>query len=358
MLASMSSPVVGVFVVVAAGAWGWSDRESRRRAIEVVGAALVPLALITVWFPDGGTFPYRGVSLVWDLAVCAAVFLAARQRHRAIAWGAVLYGTCSMAAFVVHSALGGNVARLGQFIAGPLLACLLWPRRRILVAALAVPLVIWQWAPTVDAMTQSPSDPSTQRAYYTGVVSYLSSQANFGRVEIPFTLHHWEAAYVAEDVALARGWERQLDIQENPQFYAGNLTATDYSTWLDANGVALVALPDTKLDPSSVAEKRLLQTGVPNLVEVWSDPHWTVWRVLTYNGLISGPARIVQMTPSSFELDVTGPGTVDVKVRPSSHWAVDGQGCAHPDGRGWLSLEDLARGRVVVSQALGGTPCP
>ena len=40
-----------------------------------------------------------------------------------------------------------------------------------------------------------------------------------GRLEIPATQNHWETAFVAPVVSLARGWERQVDIADNPMFY-------------------------------------------------------------------------------------------------------------------------------------------
>ena len=48
------------------------------------------------------------------------------------------------------------------------------------------------------------------------------------RIEIPFTRFHWETYVVAPRYPLARGWERQLDIKDNPLFYSGPLTAATY----------------------------------------------------------------------------------------------------------------------------------
>jgi hypothetical protein len=64
------------------------------------------------------------------------------------------------------------------------------------------------------------------------------------RIEIPFTQNHGEARYVAPHVALARGWERQLDRERNALFYDDEpLTPQRYATWLRRNAVAYVAVP-------------------------------------------------------------------------------------------------------------------
>ncbi len=67
---------------------------------------------------------------------------------------------------------------------------------------------------------------------------------------MPLTGAHWEAAYLAghDGIALARGWERQLDTRYAHLFYAPGLTASAYRAWLRENRVAYVALPDVRLD--------------------------------------------------------------------------------------------------------------
>ena len=119
------------------------------------------------------------------------------------------------------------------------------------------------------------------------------------RVEVPPTLEHWEAAFVAPYVSLARGWERQLDIANNDLFYVtGALTPASYQAWLDANGVTWVALPNAPLDYAAQAEARLLSSGeVPGLQLVWVTPQWQLWHVNGSPGLVSGPARLTSLIP-------------------------------------------------------------
>src|SRR5258708_30383983 len=124
------------------------------------------------------------------------------------------------------------------------------------------PLLMWQGYPAVDGIAFARTDPSTRLAYYQPLLTYLGRQSgDLGRVEIPSTYRHWEAAYAAPQVLLARGWERQLDIAYNPLFYSQPLHASTYRTHLHSNGVKFVALPDARLDDSSLGERALVSAG-------------------------------------------------------------------------------------------------
>jgi diketogulonate reductase-like aldo/keto reductase len=158
-------------------------------------------------------------------------------------------------------------------------------------------------------------------------------------------------------VALARGWERQLDYAYNGQFLAGTLDSNRYRTWLYENSVEYVALPDAQLDSSSTIEAKLLERGQPYLQPIWHDAHWRVWRFLGYRGLVDGPARLVSMAADSFTLQVLRDGTVTVHIHASPHWRVRGRGCATAGPDDWIQLRALEVGEVRVSQGLRGTPC-
>ncbi|HYL51591.1 MAG TPA: hypothetical protein VEZ15_06455 [Acidimicrobiia bacterium] len=358
VLCSLSSPLAGAFLAIAAAAWACAQRERRAISVGVAVAAVAPIATVALLFPTPGSEPYEPWALIWDLALCVTLAVAAR-RVPSLRWGAAFYAVAIVGAFAVPSALGGNVSRLGQYVAGPLLACALLPARRLLLAALAVPLLIWQFYPAVDGIAYAHTDLSTKQSYYAPLVTYLGTQHGpIGRVEIPSTYRHWEAAYAAPSLLLARGWERQLDIVYNPIFYSKPLNAETYQTWLTENGVAFVALPDARLDDSSLGERALLVRGLPYLRPVWHDAHWRVWSVTTFGGLAGGGAEMVRMSPDGFTLHMRHPGDVAVRVRATSHWDVHGGGCADRTNDGWTLLRGLPSGTVNVSQSLGGTPCP
>jgi len=90
---------------------------------------------------------------------------------------------------------------------------------------------------------------------------------------------HWEAANLAgyDGVALARGWERQLDTRYAGLFYRPRLRPSAYEAWLRENRVAYVALPDVRLDEAGREEGALIAHGLPYLREVWRSPHWRLY---------------------------------------------------------------------------------
>ncbi len=153
--------------------------------------------------------------------------------------GAGLYAAAAVVTFVVPNPLGANITRLGMFVLAPVLVAGAARRRPVVLVALVAALVWWQWSPAVDGMVRSGRDPSTQAAYYAPLLDALARQPGpIGRIEIPFSQRHFEAAFVAPFVPIARGWERQVDMRVNPLFYArGPLDPARYRDWLDDNGV-------------------------------------------------------------------------------------------------------------------------
>ncbi len=358
LCSGLASPVAGLFLAIAFAAWGCARPRVRVAAWTAMVAAIGPVLLIAIVFPTPGAQPYEWWALICDLAICVAALALVPNRYSALRWAAAIYAVVLIATKVIASPLGGNVSRLNQYVAGPLLACVLWEHRRRLVVLIAIPIIFWQWFPTTDAILRAPSDPSTHRAYYQPLLNYLTgSDLGFGRVEIPVTYRHWESAYVAPEIPLARGWERQLDYAYAEHFYDGTLTAPSYEAWLRSNGVEYVALPDTRLDASSHVEASIIRGAPPYLEHVWSGPHWEVWRFTGYHGLVDGPARITDLTADRFELDVRAPGAITVHVHYSPHWAVDGGACTVETPNGWTRIENLEPGPVTVSQALQGTGC-
>ncbi len=372
VLCPLASPVAGVFLALAGGAW-WlagmrsrSTRTSRLWGLGLATVAVAPTMVLAVLFPEGGSFPFRGATLGFVLGVCAFMFWAVPAEQATLRTGVVLYAIACTAAFALSTPLGGNITRLGMDFAGPVLACAMWPRRRLLLAAVAVPLLIWQWNPAVGAITHGRDDPSARPAYYQPLLDFLHDHTDGPvRIEIPFTASHWEAAYVAPEFALARGWERQLDISYNKLFYEEeqDFTPEAYHDWLVENGVSFVALPDLPLDRSSEAEARLLRHGAPFLKPVFESSRWRVWRVLGSRGLVDGPARLSEMEGDRLVLDVARPEPLLVRVRFTPHWTVDDSAaCVEADPDGWTRVEPRRTGPVVIraelSSPAGDDDCP
>ena len=358
LMCSLASPVAGVFLAVAAVAWGSRHRARWWVTARVLAAVVAPVALIAVFFPTPGVFPFGGRLLIETLAVCAAVVAVLPREQVVLRRAVLLYAVACLADFAVANPLGANITRLAQYGAGPILACALWPARRRLLIVLALPLLAWQWYPAIEGIALAGQDPSTSASYYAPLLTFLRAQPGGpSRIEIPVTQDHWESVFVGDTQPLARGWERQLDRSFNPIFYDGTLNATSYQQWLTNLGIGYVALPHAPLDSSSIAEAQLLNGGLPYLSLIWQTSDWSVWRYDASPGLISGPARLLQIEADGFTVELSSPGDVVVRVRASTHWAVPAPGCVTADPNGWTVLRDLPLGTTEVTQALGGDSC-
>ncbi len=253
VVTACASPVAGAFLALAGAAWwlaargtpGPRARGERRAAALLAVAALAPVLALGVLFPEGGAFPFAATSFWPALAVAVGLALALGPRQRVLRAGAVLYALALVASFVLRTPMGGNAVRLGALMAGPVAALALWDHRRRLLALAAVPLLWFGVAAAVDDWYRASRDPSVHASFYRPLLAELRRQpATPGRLEVPFTDDHWEARWLAPSIALARGWERQLDLARNGLFYDGRpLTATAYRGWLDDNAVRWVALP-------------------------------------------------------------------------------------------------------------------
>jgi hypothetical protein len=357
-VSSLASPVAGVLLMICVIGWASCSRARWATAAVVTVAAVAPIAAIALVFPSAGVFPFEGWLLAVTLIACAAVYAAVSREDQTIRRICIVYAVVCLATFAVPNALGGNVARLALYGAGPLLASAQWTRHRVWIAVTALPLMVWQWYPAVDGMMLAGRDPSTHASFYAPLVHAIDAQTpSIARLEIPMTQHRWEAVYVAASIPLARGQERQIDMTRNHIFYDNNLDPASYHQWLSDTGVTYVALPDVPLDDSAHAEAQLLRTKLPYLDPVWSNSDWTLWKVKGATDLTSGPATLTHLGTQDFTLRVTSPGDVTVRVRASSHWEVPDPGCATSDLDGWTVLRNLPQGVVTVSQALAGTPC-
>jgi hypothetical protein len=301
-LTSAASPVAGAFLALVAvayalaasrpGSGGEGLRESKeiKRGLVLAAAALAPIAILALAFPEGGYEPFAA-SAFWPALVGVLLIalllpqgaLTSRGR-RAVRVGATLYALVLIGAFALHTPVGGNATRLGALFAAPLLAGVLWDRHRLVLGLLAPVLLYWQLATPIHDLSSIAGDPSVHAAYYAPLRAELA-RLNGTRpprrtiVEVPLTGAHWESAYLAghDGVALARGWERQLDTRYAALFYSSSLTPAAYEAWLRENRVSYVALPDARLDYAGRKEGALIAHGLPYLREVWRSPHWRLY---------------------------------------------------------------------------------
>ena len=367
VLCSLASPVAGLFLALCGVALALAglrlpgeapradDRAARHEGAALAAAALIPPVLLSLAFPEGGHEPFV-LSAFLPLpvfALGAALFLPAREH--ALRIGAALYGLAGIAAWLLETPMGGNAVRLGALFGGPVLLCAIGlsgsPRRRALLAVAFVGLAFWQWSPAVRDVVKSIEDPSAETSYYAPLLDFLREHPGAGRIEIPFTRSHWEAAAVAPEFPLARGWQRQLDVGRNPIFYDGVLNDLTYASWLVEHGVHYVALPSVKPDYSSYEERGLVERDPAYLQEVWSSQHWRVYEVLLPHPLVisdrDADIRLVEMGSDEFTLDVRKPGSALVRASWTPYWKAHG-GCVEADGD-WTRVSATEPGRLRVT---------
>jgi hypothetical protein len=407
VLSTLASPVAGAFLGLAALAWALASRP-RLGPMALTICALAPIALLAGAFPEGGTQPFVASSFYPALAgslLLAALFRPARPRvqseHaegalRVLRTGALLYAVALLGAFVIPTAVGGNATRLGALVAGPLAACVFigrspggmgwwraqW-RLRVLVV-LATPLLCyWQVAAPLSNFASAASDPAVHASYYAPLlgelrtlgVGYGSPPSRPARIEVVPTRNHWEARWVAPHVMLARGWERQLDIDRDALFYdeaQTPLTAARYRRWLSNEAVSYVALADAPLDYSAKGEARLLRgedrgagdgsgdvepggagggVGPPSyLREIWRSAHWRLFAVLNPQPLVDPPAHMTALTTDSFTISAPRAGAYVARVRFTPYWALtDGRGCVRRAAGGWTEVQAHSAGSLHVA---------
>jgi hypothetical protein len=365
LASALASPLAGAFLGLAVAAALLSTWPRHRLGIAfVAGAVGLPLLVVAVLFPGQGVFPYPAIDFLWEVIIGVGLWVLGPRQDKGFRNAVRVYIAASALSFVLPSPVGGNVGRLSECFALPIAVCLLWPLRRwFVLTVVAIPLALWQWTPAWGAITQNGRDPSTHTAYYQPLVRFLLAHNDpTGRVEVVPTSLHWEVAYVAPTIALARGWERQLDTANNGLFYTdAALTAASYRAWLLDNGVRYVALPDAPLDYAAVAEGQLVQAGVDGLRLAWHDAHWKVFEVTGAPGIVEGPARLRSLSGGQIFLHATGPGQILVRVRDPLHWEiVSGQGCVGATPTGWTTInvpgpEELHLQLRLVASA--GAPC-
>jgi hypothetical protein len=380
---------------------------SLRSLVVLGGPPVVVVAALAGLFPEGGWEPYPLYSFLASAAVGVGFLCAVPARERLLRVGGVVYLAACVACVAVHTPVGANVERYGALLAGPLLLCALCAgdrggragpvgagaqaptegpflartgrghspgggRRRgaasggrlsAVAVAVLVGTGVWTvWGPLREtaAIDDPPTLASTSASYYVPVERFVAGveapPAQPVRVEVPFTRGHWEAAWLAPTVSLARGWEKQLDERYDGVLLSKGLTAAQYRRWLAEEAVSYVALPDAPLDPSSAAEGRLIEGGLPYLREVERTGHWRIYEVLDPAPLAQGPGTLSGLGHDWFSLRARARGSFLVRVRYTRYWTVTaGAACVGRAPGGWTEVVARQAGavRVAASFSLG-----
>ena len=234
VLCAVASPVAGAFLALAGLAWTLTGRAAngwpRAWPIVFTFAALAPIGLLTLVFPEGGTQPFVASAFYPDIAavllIAALILREGRERgggpnevgdhdrpagpgrsdapgdpaaaidppaaidpaggigssgidppgeavNRLLLTGTLLYALALLGSYAIPSAVGGNVDRLGALLAGPVLACVLAPRHPRLLLVLAPLFLYWQVTAPLTDFASAASDPAVNASYYTPLLGEL-----------------------------------------------------------------------------------------------------------------------------------------------------------------------------------------
>ncbi|MGW6573280.1 MFS transporter [Streptomyces sp. NPDC054945] len=321
-LATAASPVAGLFLGVIAAALFLSGR---RPGAYALGLAPVAVVGLSAWlFPFSGTQPMKigsaGLPFVFGLLI---VFLVPR-RWKTVRIASAVYALGVFLTWVIDSQVGSNVTRMVMLFGGvALLAALPYelPRsRRWYTVLLAfVGLNAWITTNSVTDIVRTTPLASWSRELAPLVDQLQKASADRGRVEVVPASSHRESSAFPSYVNLARGWNRQADLERNPLFYDDTLSAESYRAWLERWAVHYVVLPADKPDSGGEDEAKLVRGGLPYLQQVWGDANWQLFKVDGPTDLVAGPATVVRASADQLVVDVKQPGRVLVRI-PHSPW--------------------------------------
>jgi hypothetical protein len=229
--------------------------------------------------------------------------------------------------------------------------------RNLLVLALLFS-VLWVGQKTVDDLQVSTVVPAW--ASDTQPVVHTLERLGSGRtrVEAVPARDHREASELAPHINLARGWNRQLDMERARLFYDGTFSAATYRAWLDHWAVGFVVLPEATPDGYAKQEATLVRYRRPAWLQpVWHDAHWRVYQVIDAVPLVSERGRVVRTTSADLVVRVSRPGPVTVRVAYSPWLRADGA-CLTKDGD-FTRLTVPAAGEYRISSEYGrSSPAP
>nr|WP_246113422.1 hypothetical protein [Streptomyces montanus] len=358
-LATMASPVAGLFLVVAGA--GYALVRDGGRAAALMAPPVVVVGGTTLLFPFTGEQLMPAARIWPPVLLGVAVLTLAPRGWRVLRWAAAVYTAGTVLTYLIPSPIGTNVERLAELFApAALLAALLAVRgpghRRVALVLALVFSVGWVGKKTCDDLMVSTTVPAWA-AETTGVVGALDRLgAHRTRVEVVPARNHREATALAPHVNLARGWNRQLDVERGRLFYDGTFSATTYRAWLDRWAVGFVVLPAGQPDGFAEDEARLVRSRPAWLEPVWRDGHWQVFRVRDAVPLVSAPASVVRASSDELVVHMRRAGSVTARVA-FSPWMYAEGGCLERRGE-FTRLTVTEPGVYRISSGYGPSPGP
>ncbi|MBI0313766.1 hypothetical protein JBF12_12320 [Streptomyces javensis] len=355
-LATLASPVAGLFLLVLGAGWLLNrDNRDMGRAVAVCAPPVAVVALMTSLFPFSGVMP-MAMDDIWKPTLFGVVLALLAPRK----WGALRFSSAVYAAGVVltgmiSSPVGSNVIRLAELFGPPVLLCVLLERGVHIAPRIAIGLslalsVQWVTAHTVHVLNMSTPVPSWA-SHTRGVLEALDRlHADRTRVEVVPAVNHRETTVLGPHVNLARGWNRQLDVERGGLFYENEFTIGKYRAWLDRWAVGYVVLPEGEPDWAAKDEAELIRSGPGWLEPVWHDSRWRIYRVKDARPIVSGAAAsVVSGDNAKIVVRVPRPGMVRLRI-PYSPWLRTSAGCIERDG-GWIRFRVSTPGRYEIGSS-------
>ncbi|WP_030740326.1 hypothetical protein [Streptomyces sp. NRRL S-31] len=330
-LATMGSPVAGLFVGLAAVAL---FLQKRRPGAWALGLAPSAVVAVSAWlFPFSGTQPMGIGSVILPLLYGLLCLFLVPKEWITVRLTAAVYSVAVVLVWLISSQIGSNISRLPMLFAGAaLIAALPYTvpksRKWYLTVLAFAGFVGWIGYKTVDDIIHTTPAASWARELAPLVNELQQGGAEKGRVEVVPARSHREASALAPYVNLARGWNRQADMERNPLFYDDTLNSANYHEWLQRWAVHYVVLPKDNPDGSGgERERALLRRGMPYLTQVWGDANWQLFKVTDPTPLAEPNAVVDRADEVEMTLRVRKPGRVLVRI-PYSPWlsVVDEQG--------------------------------
>ena len=330
-LATMASPVAGLFVGLVAAALFF---QKRRPGVWALGLAPSAVVALSAWlFPFAGTQPMKIASVLLPLAYGLLVLFLVPREWKTVRITAGIYSLSVVLVWLVSSQIGSNISRLPMLFAGVALAAALpftVPRTRKWYAVLVAFLGFTGWIgfKSVDDVVHTTPTASWARELAPLVNELQEVGAEKGRVEVVPAASHREASALAPYVNLARGWNRQADMERNPLFYDDTLNSANYHEWLQRWAVHFVVVPKDEPDgDGGERERELVQRGMPYLKQVWGDANWQLFRVTDPAPLAEPNASVDRAEQGEMTMEVKKAGRVLIRI-PYSPWLsiVDAEG--------------------------------
>ncbi|MDG9719980.1 MFS transporter [Streptomyces sp. DH24] len=330
-LATMASPVAGLFVGLVAVALFLQRRRPGAWALGLAPAAVVA---VSAWlFPFSGTQPMSYASVILPLAFSVLVCVLVPRDWKTVRLTSGVYALSVVLVWLISSQIGSNITRLAMLFAGvALLAALPFtvPRSRKWYALVVsfLGFNVWIGVKAVNDVVHTAPAASWSRELAPLVNELQEVRAERGRVEVVPARSHREASALAPYVNLARGWNRQADMERNPLFYDDTLNSANYHEWLKRWAVHFVVVPKDQPDgDGGERERELVQRGLPYLKQIWGDANWQLFEVTDPTPLAEPNATVLRAEQGEVTVDVRRAGRILIRI-PYSPWLsiVDDEG--------------------------------